>query len=419
MTVALPASTTELRSAHFAKDAPVLRGRLLAGADVRALRLARTWHADRPPVFGDEVWQLGWAQTRRNVPPATLVLDFRRIADPVQRVTAKEYLYARLNERVAGIKRNLPVQVVRQELNFLLALFSYLDREQAGMRLSAVTQDVLDAYRLWCQHGGHGTGRPIRAAAVANYIGVIVRLALCGGFLTHDRLEIVPWRGRTPYVVAGVVEATENATPRIPEDVLGGLLRWSLFYVEVAGADVLAAGAEIAAMEGRRQTPGPPLEKLRRWISDRRCAGRGIPAVFGHAKSGDGGFAVGDLRVNRPLVVRMAGLSEFDHVDTGLRHRLLEAAVEELGLELGGLDTTMSENPSTGCPWRGPVTPQDLVVERRMLQAACYVVCAYLSGMRDSEVQELRRGCHEVSRSADGVIERHKLRGRTFKGHGA
>lgn len=220
-------------------------------------------------------------------------------------------------------------------------------------------------------------------------------------------------------MVAGVVEATENATPRIPEDVLGGLLRWSLFYVEVAGADVLAAGAEIAAMEGRRQTPGPPLEKLRRWISDRRCAGRGIPAVFGHAKSGDGGFAVGDLRVNRALLVRMAGLTELDHVDTGLRRRLVEAAVEELGLELGGLDTTMSENPSTGCPWRGPVTPQDLVVERRMLQAACYVVCAYLSGMRDSEVQELRRGCHEVSRSADGAIERHKLRGRTFKGHGA
>ena len=38
--------------------------------------------------------------------------------------------------------------------------------------------------------------------------------------------------------------------------------------------------------------------------------------------------------------------------------------------------------------------------------------------MRDSELQELRRGCHFVERSADGVIDRHKLRGRAFKGHG-
>ena len=54
-----------------------------------------------------------------------------------------------------------------------------------------------------------------------------------------------------------------------------------------------------------------------------------------------------------------------------------------------------------------------------MVQAACYVVCAYLSGMRDSELQELRRGCHFVERSADGVVDRHKLRGRAFKGQGA
>lgn len=419
MTVADPASTTGLRSAYFAEDAPVLRGRLLADAGVRALRLARTWHADRPPIFGDDVWQLGWAQTRRNVPPATLVVDFRRIADQVQRLTAKEFLYARLNERVTGIKRNLPVQVVRQELNFALALFSYLDREQGGMRLLAVTQEVLDAYRLWCQRGGHGNGRPIQPAAVANYIGVTIRLALCGAFMTHDRLEVVPWRGRTPYVVAGVVEATENATPRIPEDVLAGLLRWSLFYVEVAGTDLVAAGAEIAAMEERQQTPGPPLEKLRRWICGRRSGGRGIPALSGPATSTDGAFSVGALRVNRSLVARMAGFTYVHNLDTGVGRRLLEAAVEELGLELGGLDTAMSDDPSTGRPWREPITPTDLVVERRMLQAACYVVCTYLSGMRDSEVQELRRGCHEVARSGDGVIERHKLRGRTFKGHGA
>ena len=418
MTVAQRTPAPELRSARFADDAPVLRGRLLADTGVEARRLARTWQADRPPVFGDDVWQLGWASTRRNVPPATLVVDFRRIPDSLRRLTAKEFLYARLNERVTGIKRNLPVQVARQELNFLLAFLSYLDREHGGMRLRAVTQEVLDAYRIWCERGGNGDGTPIRPPAVANYIGVTIRLAQCGGFLSHDRLRLVPWRGRTPYVVAGVVEQTENATSRIPEDVLAGLLRWSLFYVEVASGDILAATGEIAGMDERTRVPGRPSEKLERWLSERREAGRGIPRVLAGTNAPAGTLAGGGLTMNRPLVARMVGLSYGHALDTAPARRMLEAAVDELGFELGGLDTAVSEDPSTGRPWREPLTPVDLVTERRMLQAACYVVCAYLSGMRDSEVQELRRGCHEVGRSPDGVIERYELRGRTFKGEG-
>jgi integrase len=413
VTLARPASTSELRSAHFDEEAPVLRGRLLVDSGPRATRLARTWSDERPPVFGDEVWQLGWAQTRRNVPAFTLVLDFRRIADPLWRLTAKEFLYARLNERVTGIKKNVPVQVARQELNFLMAFASYLDGQHDGMRLGAVTQDVLDAYRLWCQQGRQGGGIPIGPQAVASYISVTVRLALCGGFLTHDRLDVTPWRGKTPYVVAGVVEATEGATPRIPEDVLAGLLRWSRFYVEVAAADILAATAEIAGMTARRE--GPP-NKLERWLTGRRAAGRGLPAVRAPVGA-EGTDALAEV-VDLPLVARMAGLTTPQRLKTPAGRRLIEEAVNELGLELGGLDTAPSVDPSTGLPWRAPFSPSDLVVERRMLQAACYVIVSYLSGMRDSEVQELRRGCHEVARSEDGVIERQKLRGRTFKGHG-
>ena len=408
MSLAQPAAPG-LRSEHFADDAPVLRGRMLANAGVTARRVARDWDGDRPPVFGDDVWQLGWAESRRNVPPATLVVDFRRIPDPLRRLTAKEFLYARMNERVTGIKRNLPLQVARQELNFLLAFFAYLDREHGGMPLRAVTQEVLDAYRVWCGQGRNGDGSPIRPPAVASCIGVAIRLAQCGGFLTHDRLEVTPWRGRTAYVVAGVVEPTENATRRIPEPVLAALVRWALFYVEIASADILAATAEIADMERRRLLEGDPLQKLERWLSARRASGRGLPAL----EDGDGG-----LQLNRALLARMAGFRHFKSLNSGASRQMVETAVAELGLELGGLDAGISLDPATGRPWREPFTPGELVRERRMLQAACYVLCAYLSGMRDSEVQELRRGCHQVSRSVDGVIERHKLRGRTFKGEG-
>jgi hypothetical protein len=50
-----------------------------------------------------------------------------------------------------------------------------------------------------------------------------------------------------------------------------------------------------------------------------------------------------------------------------------------------------------------------------MLQAACYVVCAYLTGMRDCEVQAMRRGCLSTTRSEDGLVLRHRVRSTVYK----
>ena len=51
-----------------------------------------------------------------------------------------------------------------------------------------------------------------------------------------------------------------------------------------------------------------------------------------------------------------------------------------------------------------------------LLQTAAWVTIAYLSGMRDSEVKHLRRGCLSVSRAEDGRIYRRKISGLAFKG---
>ena len=50
-----------------------------------------------------------------------------------------------------------------------------------------------------------------------------------------------------------------------------------------------------------------------------------------------------------------------------------------------------------------------------MLQAAAYVICAYLTGMRDSELQAMRVGCWSLGRSADGIVERHRIKSITYK----
>ena len=50
-----------------------------------------------------------------------------------------------------------------------------------------------------------------------------------------------------------------------------------------------------------------------------------------------------------------------------------------------------------------------------MLQAACYILCAYLTGMRDSEVQAMRSGCLALTRSEDGLVTRYRVRSTAYK----
>src|SRR3546814_15637169 len=77
---------------------------------------------------------------------------------------------------------------------------------------------------------------------------------------------------------------------------------------------------------------------------------------------------------------------------------LIEAAAADLGVEVGGMDTPISIDPDSGRPWRARFDAKTLAQEERMLQAAAYIVCAYLTGMRDCEVQAMRRGRSEERR---------------------
>src|SRR5215472_12829058 len=58
---------------------------------------AETPSAASLPLFGDEVWDLRVLRVRLNHPLSGLVIDFRLFTDPIRRLVAKEYLYARLN----------------------------------------------------------------------------------------------------------------------------------------------------------------------------------------------------------------------------------------------------------------------------------------------------------------------------------
>lgn len=84
-----------LPSAIYGNDEPVL-----AGVAVRD-------DADRTrlPRFGDDLWDLGAAIFRVNARYSNYRLNLARIADPVTRRLAKEYVIARLRIHVPGYRR--------------------------------------------------------------------------------------------------------------------------------------------------------------------------------------------------------------------------------------------------------------------------------------------------------------------------
>ena len=359
------------------------------------------------PRFGDDVWDV-----RGFVPRTTRMarVDFTCLADAGQRRTAREYLYSRLQRgipanQLSGTARPMKLTGLYAEFWEIRTILT--DLASAGApRLADVTagqlQEVLAA---WKRH-------PDTAAGL---VGVVKHLAAHGEFLT-DRLAITPWPGRPASLVAGRRRPAENTTPRIPEHLTAPLITAAVFYVETAAADLLAAGAEIARLEqaraGRRLAPAAARTRLEAFIQTRRDAGRGIPALPRQALHKAPGALISDGVVQAPSG-QMTGLLAGVH-GTWYHRGLLCDAAAELGYEQGGLDTVMSPWPDTGMAWRARLDPWSLNAELTQLRTACWIVIAYLSGMRDAEVRELGRDCAVSEPGADGRI-RHKLRGRVFK----
>ncbi len=371
-------------------------------------------HAERGPRFGDDQWDLRpfLPRTERHAH-----IDFTTLADRVAVITAKEYLCSRLR-RAVPVGQLSTQSTKPAKLTALAGEFRALRSVLAALaatgvpRLSQANQEDLDAVVAACLD---------RPAWARTLVRTIRQLAGHSPFLSLDRLAVHPWPGRSDSGVVGMARSEENATLRIPEHIIGPLVKAAVFYVETASADLLAARQELAALQGARAACGARFigchgarEAVEAFIAARRATGRGIPALpLDHLhKCADGTPSISGGVVQAPgleMVALLAGAGDL----VRWRHRLAEAG-DELGYEEGGLDTVMSPWPDSATPWRRRLGMWELRKELFNLRTACWVVIAYLSGMRDGEVRELGRDCAFVEPGDDGRA-RYKLRGRVYK----
>ncbi|MER8524113.1 hypothetical protein NKH56_33225 [Mesorhizobium sp. M1076] len=410
-----------LPSVIYGDDVPVL-----AGIPIRE-------DADRTqlPRFGDDHWDLGAAIFRVNARYSNYRLNFARIPDPVTRRLAKEYVIARLRIHVPGYRAPCGATSAIRLLRYVQHFAAFLRAQTGAVDLGRIDQALLNAYLIHARDGGRRTPHE-----TVKYVEVPIDLHHLSPWLTGGGIGFLPWRGRAAHRVAGRPPApAENATPRIPEPIIGAMLRWALKYVDVYAPDILAARAELDALEARcarliardtrtgRAVAKTYRARVAKWLDARRAAGRGVP-IWERAPNAARRIDPLTGQVIPPYNLHLmrlhAGAPESGRVSQSDRTaQLIDEAAAELGIEVGGLDTPISSDPDTGLPWRERFDGLSLAREERMLQGACYVVCAYLTGMRDSEVQAMRPGCVSPVRSADGLVERYQVRSTVYKRHGA
>jgi hypothetical protein len=349
--------------------------------------------------FEDSTWDLSPGVFRENARVCHVTVHFDSITEVSVERTLREFLYARLNYDIPGHRNRLPPASIRQLFNRTRRFLEFVAGRGGGCDLRQVDQATLDAYRNYL------TADPQRRSIqVAQLLEVVVDL--------HHFRE------------------------RLPEDVIAALLKCSLKYITVFATDILAARAELTALQQRQRRLiaedsrfSEAIRRQRRharlvfYLDQIRASGLGVPiwtSAPNDVTRTDAATGAETPPINAHLIHLHIGI---DAKAEPAEHVLLRKATRQLvldavaviGTETGGMDTVISIDPDTDQAWRPRFDAKMLLVEERMLQAACYIVCAYLTGMRDAEVQAMRAGCLDVQRSEDGLIERYRIRSNIYK----
>ncbi|WP_329160515.1 hypothetical protein OHB49_13635 [Streptomyces sp. NBC_01717] len=357
--------------------------------------------------FSDEVWRLRPALHMKG--RRALILDFRRIPEPF-RPTAKQLCYTMLSGPLPPGERRGAIDSIYVLLAELIRFFRWLDERphpRCRSLSTLVGSDLLDyQHYLLAQFPESWTARQRARAKVRK----LWHWRQC----LDDPLSFDPWH------VDGWGEQKgerrrENATDRIPEEVFGPLFVWATRFIDDFAADILGADQEWQRL--RFSPPalsGKPDSEQDRAIRDMLqtyiSSGRPLPGWNGGVNLL---FLAQQIGCNRSL---------FDR-----RHRrrwldsLLDETVSAVGVSTSASLDIYIQGTLDGSSWISEIVTDQrlwnsLAIVARHLQTAAYVITAFLSGMRDSEIKELRRGCLRVERDTDGKPYRWKVASLAFKG---
>lgn len=351
--------------------------------------------------FEDDVWSLEPATLQGH--ERRLILRFDVVSERY-RETFKLLCYAALSGDLPAGEPRPSVSALLTHYYSVRKFLTWLESEEGGCPLDQVSADVLRRYQLHLL----GLHRSLmRRHALRHAVTMLWRYRECldGGGLRLDPRTVAGWHESLRSI------GSENTTARIPETVHAPLLMWALRFVHDFSSDILGASDRWDDLCHRSQTSqetstayGQAGRDLRAYLAAAVAESRPLPGVGGVP--------------NHKAIRRIVGCSSSV---TNRNRAAINAAAAAVGLsEYTSIGAEITARLD-GRPWLPGVSvdsirDDSITVLVQMLQAACYIVVAFLSGMRESEVKHLRAGCCSALRDRDGAAYRWKVASLAFKG---
>lgn len=374
---------------------------VLAG---RALRPG----ADTAPVrFADPVWPLESAHPDAHIRGATI----RWSRFPSELVAEfKAFAFAALHHpypvtEVTRMPIDQPaVTTIVNWTTYLRALASWMS-DRGVARLRDLTGAHLDTY---LDHVLSLKLAPQRTALLLSVVGTV--WAYRAHLPADCQIAEIPWHGQPADELAGNRHRDlVNKTPRISPATMEALLAWSLRMIDVIGPDIVAAWTHYRQLEDGTHQSLEPLagipsrQRIEQFLAQANATGTLLP---GHYRSGT-------LRVNYAHLSRILGLRA-GVPQQRTWHPRWKALIEQSGVPVSpGSYVGSIRGQVSGQPWRDtPVTVAELPALLHHLNAAVFIVTAYLSGARPGELLNLRRGCTGTDEATGELL----ISGRPGKG---
>ena len=360
------------------------------------------------PLFRDSLWDF-----RHMDLPASLLefrIDFQRFPEGY-RLACKEVLMILANPNhpkvvAAGVvRRGGPLAVVTLvNKATMMAVIAEWGTANDLEHLHDWNQTDADEFLAALRSGAHKQGGvPLSPDRVRHYLEVLEHFRDFATALSGGGFQFVPWGARTAANVAGVTTSIENSTRPMPWQMWAPLIAASWKIVNGFSEDIISASkARDALLSGREGPSGKEaVAAIEAWLA----AGNRVPL---HTGEGHDEGERGTL--NLGLLCRIVGCkkSVFTRTETGGYQRAaadllaLQSMEPDRGAHGGLVAPTIRVTYADGTTgtWVAELGLGETEHLVSILRAACYVLLAALTGMRDNEIQELRRGCIVLS---DGI----------------
>ncbi|MFF0474396.1 integrase [Streptomyces sp. NPDC004284] len=198
----------------------------------------------------------------------------------------------------------------------------------------------------------------------------------------------------------------ENTTEAITEQTMGPLLIWAIRTVEDFSDDILASWAEtnrLRSIAANNTSTPASLASLKAFMNPLLADGLPIPATE----------ARGGPALARTYIAAITGASHNQVTSTSQRLGWRQAALQRPGPCPLNIPVT---GMLSGKPWREALDYHENPSLMRQLGTACFIVIAYLTGMRPGEVLGLRSGCcPDPEPDSEGKTGRHLITGAVYK----